>query len=1625
MSVKQRIIKYFYLYHGLKFTAHLKRFYFLFSLLLTSLGAIAQLPVPNFTANQTSGCAPLVVDFTNLTPGPLLSYSWDLGNGGPIITNVPNPTAVYTIPGTYTVKLTATNATGTDSMVRVNYITVLPTPVVNFTSDKTAGCFPLVGNFTDLSTISAGTITSWLWDFGDGKQDTLQNPQHIYRLDNNYNVTLSVISSNGCAGSLTKTGYVNVAIGVVPIFFNSFANSCKPPASIDFFNNSTGPGTLSYQWRFGDGSAVSTALSPTHLYNAVGNYSVTLIASSSDGCTDSLSKNVDIADANISSIINAPDTGCVNQSINFLNASAPPPDSSGWSYGDGTSTSGFNTVKVYTVPGAYSVKLTNLFSVCLDTVIKRIVILDTPRVDFSSNDTVNCRAPFTSNFTDRSTGAISWSWDFGDGSPPSTLQNPSHTYASVGNYTVKLTATNRNGCQNTRSKTNFIKIAPPTILFLNLPDSGCAPLTIQPIALVNAPDGVASYFWNFGDGVTDSRANPTHVYNTPGSFTISLAVITNGGCLTTFSIPQGIKVGTSAVADFDASPLNVCGGEVVNFRNLSTGTITGYRWNFGDSGSSTLKDPTYKYADTGRFTVTLNAYNNGCASTAVKPLYINVYGTVARFNYTVNCTNKLQVAFRDSSINATTLTWDFGDGSPLINNVLNPIHSFPSFGNYNVTLTTTQGACTYVKTTQIRLINELAVYSFAPAVLCRGARVTLSSSNIDSNVRRYEWDYGDGIFQVGSKVVSNVYDTPRLYVTRLAITDINGCVDITTRNISIGGPRAIFTAINPTGCVGLTVNFSDSSKSDGVNNIISRIWDFGDGAVQAINNPPVNHQYNTSGFFNVKLKVTDAVGCVDSMVQNSLVVASRPRAQFVVPADTISCPGKLVQFLTNSTGAIVSHFWEFGDGGVSNSRNPQHSYLNVGSYSVKLTVSDRYGCSDSITKINRIIIDTPHASFTVSDSVGLCPPLQVVFNYTGSFAKSVRWYFGDGDVSDTIAPRHLYGAAGTYMAILVVTSPGGCTDTAYQQIRVFGPSGTINFAPPGGCIPTTAILNLNSTNTDVIRWLFGDGDATPLTPRTKDTVVSHTYIQNGDFLPQAILTDTTTNCSVVIDAATRIKVIGFKMGFVTNKVLLCDRGTVSFADTTNTVGTISSWIWDFGDGTTGAGQFPNHFYSAPGIYSIKLTVVSQFGCTDSITVPDVIRVVASPVTDIVSNDTLCQNRFITFTGIETVPDSSVLRWNWNFANGDTSSLQNPLPVQYRIPGVYSVRLITTNSSGCMDTTIKTITTNPLPNINAGPDSTICLGQSIQLNATGANIYQWISSTSTLSCVNCNNPVATPTVTTKYVVTGFTALGCQRDDSVTITVIQPSTVIAPPDDSLCVGQGIQLLATGTQVYSWTPATGLNNTNTSGPIARPVSSITYIVTGSDSRGCFVTSDSVRISVFPVPLVSAGPDITIPGGSSVPLNANPSGDVVSISWTPVAGLSCTTCANPIATPKKTTEYSIRVINNGGCVNIDQITIFVTCNKENIFVPNTFSPNGDGNNEVFYPRGRGIATVKSFSVFSRWGQLIFQRQNFMINDTNAGWDGIFRGQKLPPDVYVYIMEVYCENGALISLKGDVMLVR
>jgi gliding motility-associated-like protein len=254
------------------------------------------------------------------------------------------------------------------------------------------------------------------------------------------------------------------------------------------------------------------------------------------------------------------------------------------------------------------------------------------------------------------------------------------------------------------------------------------------------------------------------------------------------------------------------------------------------------------------------------------------------------------------------------------------------------------------------------------------------------------------------------------------------------------------------------------------------------------------------------------------------------------------------------------------------------------------------------------------------------------------------------------------------------------------------------------------------------------------------------------------------------------------------------------------------------------------------------------------------------------------------------------------------------------------------------------------------------------------------------------------------------------------------------DSVCLGQSAQLTASGASIYTWTPSQGLNNPNIANPTVTPDASqigsapstiINYQVTGSDSKGCFFDTKSVDITAFNYPVIDLIPNATINVGGSYQISSTAAPNIVSLNWTPSNTLSCSNCLTPVATPTKTTKYSLTAVNDGGCATTESIQVQVICNGANFFVPNTFSPNGDGVNDYFIVNGVGLNVIPSITIYNRWGQIVFQKSNFTPNTTANGWDGTFNGQPAPSDVYVYTIQILCDNATLIPYHGNVTLIR
>ena len=227
----------------------------------------------------------------------------------------------------------------------------------------------------------------------------------------------------------------------------------------------------------------------------------------------------------------------------------------------------------------------------------------------------------------------------------------------------------------------------------------------------------------------------------------------------------------------------------------------------------------------------------------------------------------------------------------------------------------------------------------------------------------------------------------------------------------------------------------------------------------------------------------------------------------------------------------------------------------------------------------------------------------------------------------------------------------------------------------------------------------------------------------------------------------------------------------------------------------------------------------------------------------------------------------------------------------------------------------------MPVVDAGQDQTVCNGTATQLLATGASTYTWTPATG-LSCTTCDNPAASPNTTTTYTVTGTDVNGCVDTSQVTIVVNPLPTISAGAGQAYCIGGSAQLQASGGVSYIWSPATDLSCPTCPNPVANPLTTTTYTVTGTDANGCSDTS-SVTITVNPLPVIDAGADQNICAGAFAQLQAT---GAVSYVWTPSTGLSCTTCPNPSSSPAATTLYTVTGTDANGCVGTDQIEVSVS---------------------------------------------------------------------------------------------------
>jgi gliding motility-associated-like protein len=525
---------------------------------------------------------------------------------------------------------------------------------------------------------------------------------------------------------------------------------------------------------------------------------------------------------------------------------------------------------------------------------------------------------------------------------------------------------------------------------------------------------------------------------------------------------------------------------------------------------------------------------------------------------------------------------------------------------------------------------------------------------------------------------------------------------------------------------------------------------------------------------------------------------------------------------------------------------------------------------------------------------------------------------------------------------------------------------------------------------------------------------AHTYSQAGDYKVK-LKVSIGGNCAD--SAETIVKIYpGIRPDF--DVFGECKNTAILFTDKTQAdYGNITSWEWNFGDIISGFDnmsllQNPSHVYSYANNYTINLKVESSKGCID--TVSKFITVKNSPQFSVFPKDTLICT--IDTLQIGVIGLGSV-QWSPNYMISNTS-FQSPL-VSPDVNTIYKIKFTDAFGCGATDSVIINVTDKVYQGNNY--DTVICEKDPIILRlSSNALYYTWTPDNGTLSNTVIKNPTVTlsGSTATVYNVVGKISDKCFAENSITVTPV-PYPVPVAPDVNVCAGESVQLQATGGSIYNWNPKTFLNNSTIPNPLAiKPSASVIYTLTVKDILGCpKPVQKTVRLNVIKIN-ANAGPrDTSVVLGQPLQLDA---GGGTSYLWLPDnRWLSNTAIGNPVALPQNNIEYIVRV-SDRGCVGLDSINVKVYFVAPDLYVPNAFTPNRDGLNDIFRPVLLGIKSLDLFQVFNRFGQVIY-------NSTAVakGWDGTFGGRPQESGTYLWIAKATDYTGKKIQRKGSLILIR
>jgi PKD repeat protein len=1001
----------------------------------------------------------------------------------------PSLTWTFNDPGNYAVLgvvALSGQATSCHDTARFE-ILVKPSPQVIIELSQTEGC----DSFSAIAEETSGEGVNYDWTFNvaPGTHNGTTTPELFFDSPGSYVVGLEVTGANGCV----RTANVIPEVFESPTadFINGLVCEGDSTSFTDLSLAVGGDQIQSWSWSFGDGS-LSEDQHPTHLYNSPGEFDVNLEISTAH-CNNIFNTSVDVEPSPTISTSSDVIEGCTPLLVNF-EAFSDVDANVVWNFGDGLGSEEAIISHTYLsqeISGTTFIAVANATSpfgcIARDTI--QIATLPGAQASFYSSEP-SC-APMEAIFTNNSSSAISYFWDFTDG-VTSMEDNPMHTFENttgfLETFPVRLVAIAENGCNDTTIV--GVSVYPEALFDFILPENeGCSPFAVQMPPLGGALDII----WSFGDGTPDSDIPmTTHVYTNETEFaethTLHVEGTSNFGCIGAFSTE--VSVNPQPIAQFSTDIQVGCAPLSVNFSDNSERAIN-LTWIYGDGGEENGFggiSHEYTFEHQGMSTVIrevtlLVEGEGGCIDTEV--VAVELYPEVVTdFLVPPSSCSPLNVLFVNQSLNANAgFTWNFGDGSPE-SPADQPTHVFVTPGFSDTTFTVTLSGesvygCSGTKSVDLEVLaTPVADVEITNMIGCYPLEVTFT--NASQGADNIEWYYGTGEISNESATEHvfhyfNPSNEPVTYNAVITATTNSGCSAQDQVQIEVLPEIEAAFDVPQQGCSPFNVSFLNTSSGASAYN-----WNFGDGLESDSFEP--THTFNTPFLdqdttFTISLTVTSSFGCTDT-VRTNIEVYAAPHASFTVTPIIQIFPDVTVD-IENTTlaGISSSTMWNFGDGSISTDSEPiGHTFDTWGTYNIALDVSNGY-CADNSSQSIQILAPSPEISF-MGGGEG-CAPLTIDFTNFSQYADEYRWDFGDGTTHAAEHPSHTFELPGTYDIKLEVYGYDGTVleDIHYATVVVYPKAqAAFTLTPTEIFAPGEPIyfMNVSADATEYL-WSFGDG----------------------------------------------------------------------------------------------------------------------------------------------------------------------------------------------------------------------------------------------------------------------------------------------------------------------------------------------------------------------------------------------------------------------------------------------------------------------------------------------------------------------------------------------------------------------